>query len=67
VGTLIAIDDTPLDLTYCISENNRLAAKKYFEKYGLMPGKGMYVDLLVNKIPNVKKIFHEYMVIYEVA
>lgn len=64
-GDIVIIDDTPADLTYCPSHvyDN---AKKYFDEHGLIPGKGMYVDLLLSKSPKFENISHQYQVIYKV-
>jgi hypothetical protein len=62
-GALLLVDDTPHCaewLTSAISSN----ANNYQTVHGLWPGKGMLLDLLLSKHPQVTKIHHRYQTLY---
>jgi hypothetical protein len=65
-GTILLIDDTPIDIKSC-PENVKETAQKFFEKNGIYPGKGMYVDPIIIKHGNIKKIYHKYQLLYLVV
>lgn len=62
-GTVLIIDDSPINIEHCpeFAKNDSL---KYFNDFGLIPGKGMFIDPIIQKFKNVKKIFHKYQIIY---
>jgi hypothetical protein len=62
-GTVIIIDDSPNDIDNCPQESRDIC-KDHYNKFGLMPGKGMFIDPIFLKFKNVKKIFHKYQIVY---
>jgi len=62
-GTILLIDDSPLNINYC-PDHAKNSSKIYFDKYGIYPGKGMFIDPIIQNFKNVKKIFHKYQIIY---
>lgn len=62
-GTVLLIDDSPFSLDYC-PENVRDVVVDYLEKYGTLPGKGMFIDPVISKFSNVRKVFHKYQIVY---
>ena len=55
-NTLLLIDDTPKDISF-LSEG-----ESYFNKTGMMPGKGMYV---IKQNPNADILMHKYQILYK--
>lgn len=64
-GTVLIIDDSPIDLSLC-PDYAKIDSEKCFQKFGLYPGKGMFIDPVITKFKNIKKIFHKYQIIYVV-
>ena len=62
-GTVIIIDDSPLDIENCPKESRNFCID-HFDNFGLIPGKGMFIDPIFLKFKNLKKIFHKYQIIY---
>jgi hypothetical protein len=62
-GSLLLIDDTPGDLDW-YPEHMRPAAEEFHSSYGLLPGKGMLVDLYLQTRADVTKVHHRYQVLY---
>lgn len=65
-GTILLIDDTPINIMSC-PENKKESAQRFFEKNGFYPGKGMYIDPIIIKHNNIKKIYHKYQLLYMVV
>lgn len=63
-GSVLVIDDSPSQLEM-YPEETREAASKFYLKEGIYPGKGMLVDLYLSKQPKVKKIDHQYQLVYQ--
>jgi hypothetical protein len=62
-GSLLLIDDSPFNLDLC-PDYAKKDALVYFENFGLIPGKGMFIDQVIQNFKNVKKIYHKYQIIY---
>jgi hypothetical protein len=62
-GTVLVIDDSPIDLNEC-PEYAKEDSRIFFENHGYYPGKGMFVDPIISKFKNCKKIFHKYQIVY---
>ena len=62
-GTILLIDDTPKDIMSC-PQNVKESAQRFFEINGIYPGKGMYIDPIIMKYKNIKKIYHKYQLLY---
>lgn len=62
-GTVLVIDDSPIDLNEC-PEYAKEDSKLFFENYGHYPGKGMFIDPIISKFKNCKKIYHNYQIVY---
>ena len=62
-GTILLIDDSPLNIDFC-PEYAKTTSRNYFEKYGIYPGKGMFIEPIIQSFKNVKKIYHKYQIIY---
>ena len=62
-GALLLIDDTPFSLEYC-PEENKSSAAAFFNKNGYMPGKGMFVNKILESRKDVEKLFHGYQALY---
>lgn len=63
-GALLLIDDTPGSVDWVPAEF-REAAHAFYAVHGVLPGKGMLVDLLLQARPGVKKIHHRYQTLYQ--
>lgn len=66
-GSILIIDDSPANLLNInfLSPELKDAAEQFYIKYGIMPGKGTLIDILLAKQSNVKKIEHSYQIVYE--
>jgi hypothetical protein len=62
-GSLLLVDDTPATLED-LSARGREAAKGFVAEHGLVPGKGMFVDLCLRDAPGVTKLHHGYQALY---
>jgi len=62
-GTVLLIDDSPINLEHCpeYAKNDSL---RYFNEFGIIPGKGMFIDPIIKSFKNIKKVFHKYQIIY---
>jgi hypothetical protein len=63
-GSLLLIDDTPVDLSFFFG-NERETATVFFNRNGLVPGKGMLINQLLDARKDVEKVSHEYQVLYQ--
>ena len=63
-GTLLLIDDSPKSIEFC-PESQKNKAKRYFDKNGIMPGKGMYVKEILDSRADVELLLHEYQLLYK--
>lgn len=63
-GSLLLIDDTPVDLSYFVGQG-RAQATAFFNRNGLIPGKGMLVIELLKARKDVKMVCHEYQVLFQ--
>jgi hypothetical protein len=59
-----AVDDAPAAPEHLRSEPAREAAEAFAATHGLVPGKGMFVDLCLRKAPGVTKLHHGYQALY---
>jgi len=62
-GTLLLIDDTPEDIRWFV-EAQQDAASKFNAVHGMIPGKGMLIELYLRGKPEVIKVSHRYQVLY---
>jgi hypothetical protein len=62
-GSLLLVDDTPNSVDF-FPEARRAEAARFAERTGLIPGKGMLVDLWLGNDPAVTKINHAYQALY---
>jgi len=62
-GSMLLVDDTPATLDY-FPEPDRTAAWRFQERTGLIPGKGMLIDVYLRGDSTVTKILHRYQVLY---
>lgn len=63
-NTLLLIDDTPKSLEFINDEKKKAAAKNFYNKKHMYPGKGMFIyEILKNRI-DVELILHEYQLLY---
>jgi hypothetical protein len=62
-GSLLLVDDTPASADW-FPEALRASAEKYQATHGLVPGKGMLIDLCLRGRADVTKISHRYQVLY---
>lgn len=62
-GSVLVIDDTPRTLDWIPPEFADVA-KKYLNLNGVFPGKGALILKELENTPNVKKIWHEYNLVY---
>jgi hypothetical protein len=62
-GSLLLVDDTPTSVDF-FPEPQRAEAALFAERTGLIPGKGMLIDLWLGNDPSVTKIHHEYQALY---
>lgn len=63
-GSLLLVDDTPATLEDVLSARTREAAAPFVAAYGLLPGKGMFIDLCLRGAPGVTKLQHGYQALY---
>lgn len=66
-GSILIIDDSPanvLNMNF-LSTELKNTAEQFYIKYGIMPGKGTLIDILLSKQSNARKIEHSYQIIYE--
>ncbi len=62
-GSLLLVDDTPTGADW-FAAPVRESAAKFQATHGLVPGKGMLIDLCLRERPGVAKIGHRYQVLY---
>jgi hypothetical protein len=62
-GSLLLVDDTPCSVDY-FPDAQRAAVSRFVEATGLIPGKGMLIDVYLGKDPSVTKIRHSYQALY---
>ena len=62
-GSLLLVDDTPSSVDF-FSEPERAQAARFAESTGLVPGKGMLIDVYLGNDPSVTKIHHGYQALY---
>jgi len=65
-GALLLVDDTPGSADWIPTEFREIALA-FHAAHGVFPGKGMLVDLLLQKRPGVQKIHHRYQSLYQFA
>ena len=59
----MVVDDSLIHLNEC-PEYAKQGIRMFFENYAYYPGKGMFVDPIISKFKNCKKIFHKYQIVY---
>lgn len=62
-GSLLLVDDTPASTDY-FTGPEREAVLRFHESTGLVPGKGMLIDVYLRSDPAVAKIHHRYQALY---
>jgi hypothetical protein len=62
-GSLLLVDDTPATVDW-FPAPLRESAAEFQATHGLVPGKGMLIDLCLKGRPGVAKIGHRYQVLY---
>lgn len=62
-GSLLLIDDTPDSMDF-FPEPARTDAQRFKERNGLIPGKGMLIDVYLDSDPTVTKVHHGYQTLY---
>jgi hypothetical protein len=62
-GSLLLVDDTPNSVEF-FPESQRTEAALFAERTGLIPGKGMLIDLWLGNDSSVTKIHHGYQALY---
>jgi hypothetical protein len=62
-GSLLLVDDTPLSVDL-LPAPLRESAARFQASHGLVPGKGMLIDLLLKTQPHITKLLHHYQVLY---
>jgi hypothetical protein len=62
-GALLLIDDTPADIKW-LFEAQQDATSKFNAVHGMIPGKGMLIELYLRGKPDVIKVSHRYQVLY---
>jgi hypothetical protein len=62
-GSLLLVDDSPNSVDL-FPEPQRTDAALFAERTGLIPGKGMLIDLWLRNDPSVTKIHHGYQALY---
>lgn len=62
-GSLLLVDDTPIDLDSCPREW-RHEAESFLEREGVMPGKGMLIVPYLDATHAATKVHHGYQVLY---
>jgi hypothetical protein len=65
-GSLLLVDDTPATLDD-VPPAEQARAADFHERHGLVPGKGMLVDLCLASAPGVEKLRHGYQALYRFA
>lgn len=63
-GSLLLVDDTPASVGW-FPAHLRESAAEYQAIHGLLPGKGMLIDLCLKGRPGVTKIGHRYQLLYK--
>lgn len=66
-GTLVLIDDTPLDLTWVPRQDLVAAATAHLEATGTMPGKGARLLRELADDPSVEVLWHGYNVLLRIT
>ena len=65
-GTLLLVDDTPVDPSWFLSAQVQIADfKKYQETYNFAPGKGALIKLLLTQLGRGKQIAHGYQLLWQ--
>jgi hypothetical protein len=65
-GSLLLVDDTPVDPSYFLSAQVQIADfKRYQEIYNFTPGKGALIKLLLNHLGRGKQIAHRYQLLWQ--
>ena len=62
-GSLLLVDDTPNRVDF-FPEPQRTQAARFAASTGLVPGKGMLIDVYLGNDPAVTKLHHGYQVLY---
>jgi hypothetical protein len=62
-GSLLLVDDTPATLED-VPPLERPGATAFYKRQGLVPGKGMLLDLCLAAAPGVTKLRHGYQALY---
>jgi cephalosporin hydroxylase len=62
-GSLLLVDDTPASVEF-FPAPQRPMIRRFVERTGLVPGKGMLIDVYLRNDPTVLKIHHAYQVLY---
>lgn len=62
-GSLLLVDDTPGSEDW-LTADLKTDALAYRERFGLWPGKGMLLDLMLEGHPRVTKLHHRYQTLY---
>jgi len=62
-GSLLLVDDTPATIDF-FPQSERPSARQFVERTGLIPGKGMLIDVYLRDDPVVVKIHHHYQALY---
>lgn len=62
-GALLLVDDTPASDDW-LTTDLRDAAIRYRGRHGMLPGKGMLLDLMLQRHPGVEKLHHRYQALY---
>jgi hypothetical protein len=63
-GSLLLVDDTPRSLDF-LPAPLRESAAEFQANHGLVPGKGMLIDLFLKERPRITKVLHHYQVLYK--
>jgi hypothetical protein len=63
-GSLLLVDDTPASVDWFPAPLREHAAE-FQAAHGLLPGKGMLIDLCLKEHPGVTKVGHRYQVLYK--
>lgn len=62
-GSILIVDDTPLELSW-VPENVRHLAAEHLRTRGRLPGKGFLINQELRERPDVKKLWHGYNCVY---
>jgi hypothetical protein len=65
-GSLLLVDDTPTSVDF-FPEAQRTEAARFADRTGLIPGKGMLIDVCFANDSSVTKIHHDYQALYRFA